>query len=339
MADRHFLDLTADDQRDVYRAMSAQLNRPAEYLEKDVWLCWTLDVLFRMSDVPGMAFKGGTSLSKVYGAIQRFSEDLDITLNPYALATDFDPFPAETTGGQRAKLGERLRSRTREVVAEGILPILTDAIAAVGGTVLANVDEAATLHVHYASVLGAGDESYARPQVILEFGGRNETTPAQRHTITADMAPALPLLSFPSATIDVLSAARTFWEKATLIHAHNSKPQGKDLAERQSRHWSDLAMLADTEIGATALADRALLADVIRVKEIHFRTATTQYSHVIGGRARLVPKGQTRKTLADDYAAMESMFIGTPRPFEEILTRLAALETLINADARTQERS
>ena len=104
-----FLKLPPDVRRDILKNAAAKLEPEAIILEKDVWLCWTLQTLFSMPNAHPMAFKGGTSLSKVYGAINRFSEDVDITLDYRAFDDDFDPFTEGASRTATKKFSERLR--------------------------------------------------------------------------------------------------------------------------------------------------------------------------------------------------------------------------------------
>ena len=92
-----FLHLEAREQSQIYRALAPQLARSPAVLEKDVWVCWVQKTLFTMPGRLPMAFKGGTSLSKVFGAIARFSEDVDITLDYRGLDSSFDPFGADVS--------------------------------------------------------------------------------------------------------------------------------------------------------------------------------------------------------------------------------------------------
>jgi predicted nucleotidyltransferase component of viral defense system len=109
-----FLQLQAKEQSEIYRALSPQLSRSPAVLEKDVWVCWVLQTLFTMPGRLPMAFKGGTSLSKVFGAINRFSEDVDVTLDYRGLDTSFDPFTEGASKTQLKKFSEGLKSFVRD---------------------------------------------------------------------------------------------------------------------------------------------------------------------------------------------------------------------------------
>jgi hypothetical protein len=183
------------------------------------------------------------------------------------------------------------------------------------------------LFIPYPSRFGS-DES-----VFLEFGGRNVIAPGQEHTLKPFIAVEIPTLQFPEATVHVLSPSRTFWEKATLIHVACNRSDPKLDADRQSRHWHDLAVLADHEIGEVAVADRKLLEDVVKHKSVFFRASYAKYEACLSGGLRLIPSTPLLQALRTDYEKMiaNGMFEGEPPNFESIVSRLQALEKQINA--------
>lgn len=133
----------------------------------------------------------------------------------------------------------------------------------------------------------------------------------------------------------MLSAARTFWEKATLIHVECRRPSLRPSAERLSRHWYDLARLADQEVGQQAVGDSDLLRDVLRIKETFYRSGFSHYDQCIAGGLRLIPDEPLLQALRQDYQAMlaAQMFYGDTLPFETIVERLQRLEAEINQKA------
>lgn len=304
-------------------------------LEKDIWVCWALEAVFDMPNRLPLAFKGGTSLSKVYSAIDRFSEDIDLTIDYTALSDGADPLLTTMSRNAVTKLTETLRVKVAEHVRHVIAPYLAkkaaDQLGVEIGMVFSENGEA--LRVNYPSAF-ATKQSYVQDSVLLEFGGRNTTLPNEPHSIVAYAAAHTDSLKFPTAQVIVLSPRRTFWEKATLIHAECHRPvrAGGGGPERISRHWYDLAMLAEQEIGRAAIPDRNLLAEVVKLKSVFYRSGFANYEACIGGRFRLLPQEELRAILARDYAAMvrEGMFFTEPPSFEEILSRLTRLEAQLN---------
>jgi hypothetical protein len=325
-----FLQLPPDEQANILQTSAGKLGRRAEHLEKDVWICWVLQALFTMPGRLPMAFKGGTSLSKVYGAIRRFSEDVDVTIDYKSLDQSIDPFDAKTSRTAKEKFTELLRTKLADHTKNVIRPHFENLVAQLSEKPpkpIAISDDGEKLFISYPSRFGS-DEN-----VFLEFGGRNVIAPGEEYPLKPYVAAEIPQLQFPEATIRVLSASRTFWEKATLIHVACNRSDPKLDADRQSRHWHDLAVLAEHKIGEASLADRALLEDVVRHKSVFFRASYANYDACLSGGLRLIPRTPLLQALGADYEKMiaDGMFEGEPPSFDSIIARLKDLEKQINA--------
>jgi hypothetical protein len=329
-----FLHLPAREQSQIYRALATQLDRAPGVLEKDVWVCWVLRTLFTMPDRLPMVFKGGTSLSKVFGAIARFSEDVDITLDYRGLDSSFDPFAEGVSRTRLKRFSEELKSFVRDhahgVVAPHFRRMLASEFAD-DAFQLELSDDGEQLRVHYPTVLDTPGD-YLGTSVLIEFGGRNITEPNEDHEVQPDIAEHVPALQFPSSTVSVLSPARTFWEKATLIHVECQRGEFRASAARLSRHWYDLAMLGDQTHGQAAMADRTLLADVVKHKKAFYNASYANYDACLAGQLRLIPDDAALAALREDFRHMigAGMFIGEPPVFDAIIERLRELEMAIN---------
>lgn len=330
-----FLGLSLKEQAEILQTMSTRLSRTPAVLEKDVWVCWALKHLFEMPGRQQMAFKGGTSLSKVYGAIDRFSEDIDITLDYRGFAGTADPFEAGISKTKQKRIGEELIRLVGVQVTGPIATYLSMQLKAEfpqeGYAVVAGED-LETLRIHYVSAVEDRDD-YVLASILLEFGGRNITEPNETRIVRPDIAVHLEEtgLEFPQGSVDVLSAQRTFWEKATLIHTECQR--FKEDPARLSRHWYDLYQLADSEIGTKAVADRALLADVIKYKKVFYNSGFANYDACLESNFMLVPEGKIQEALNIDYQKMKDagMFWGGAPDFEKIIGRLADLQSQLNA--------
>ena len=327
-----FLSLSAQDQRDAYLIAAADLGRSATVLEKDVWVCWALDALFSCEGMPDMAFKGGTSLSKVFDAIARFSEDIDVTMDHKGLAPDLDPYDPATSGGQRKRdtkmLGDLLCERSHDVV----VPHLLARMAEVGldADRLQIDKDGEELNILYPHLLDQRDPYY-REAIKIEFGGRNMIEPNEAHTVVPYVAAAFSTFSFPTGQVAVLSPRRTFWEKVTLAHAESNRPEFKN-AERTSRHWYDIAILADHEIGQAALLELPLLDEVVQVKNRFYYSGFAQYDLCLEGKANLLPDEVGLELLRADYQAMVAAgMLDDPLNFEDLVGRVRALQDAVNA--------
>ncbi len=333
MADA-FLSLPAAERRDILETAADRLGRPAAILEKDVWICHVLHILFSIPDGHPMAFKGGTSLSKVYRIVDRFSEDVDITLDYRAFADGFDPFAPGVSRSAIRRFSDRLKSRVEDHVRHVVGPALDAAVGEIpasGRPAIRIGDDGERVWLAYPSAVD-NPHSYLATQVLLEFGGRNVVDPNERHCIAPEIAALTPDLDWRAAAVTVLSPARTFWEKATLIHVECHRGRLAAGPGRLSRHWFDLACLASHDAGRTAIADRALLEDVVHHKTVFFNASYAHYDRCLDGRFRLVPNDDALAGLRSDYDAMRRAGIvgADALPFDELIERLRALEAEIN---------
>ena len=329
-----FLSLDAGERADILRTVAARSGRAAIILEKDIWVCWVLQALFSMADPHPMAFKGGTSLSKVYRVIDRFSEDVDVTLDYRAFDDGFDPFADGASRNQIRLFNERLKGRVADYIRDVVAPALgaaADRLAAEGRHDIRIGNEGETIRFAYPSAV-EDPHGYVRSEVLLEFGGRNVIDPNEQHTIRPDMAALTRDLDYPAATVTVLAPVRTFWEKATLIHVECHRRRLADHPDRLSRHWFDLTRLAAHAIGRAALADRVLLEDVVRHKKVFFHTGSANYDRCLDGRLRLVPDDDQLPGLQADYDAMRAAaIVADDAPgFDALVEEIRILEATAN---------
>lgn len=329
-----FLRLPIEDQRDILRAMSIQMGWSSQVLYKDIWVCWVLRELFASHMGVHMAFKGGTSLSKVFQAIQRFSEDVDVTLDYRDLAPDakVDIFSPSTSKNAKKRFSEALKGQVRNHVHGVLYPALSNSFSEItdgaGRTELS--DDGEKLWFRYPAATEA-DTGYIGDWILVEFGGRNAIEPNDRHRIAPMIAEKLPDLTFPESRVMVLAPERTFWEKATLIHVECNRQQLND-PNRMSRHLYDLVMLSRGEIGTNALNNRPLLEDVVRYKRVFFDASYAHYDDCLTGHFRLVPEEPLRSNLKHDYESMQSarMFNADVPGFDTLMQELHAIESSIN---------
>ncbi len=331
-----FFALSPRDRRDALNVAATRSSRPAHLLEKDAWVVWTLEVLFGAPFANALVFKGGTSLSKAYHAIGRFSEDVDLTYDIRAIAPDLAPAGTEGLPPNRSQeqrwtriIRERLEQWARDVV----VPLLGERLRAEGLVAAVSLD-ADTVRIAYdAQTAGSG---YVRPVVVLEFGARLTGEPCERRDVTCDAAPHLPDVIFPVAAPSVMRPERTFWEKATAIHVfcRGGRFRGP---ERFSRHWYDIVALDRAAFVDPAIRDRELARRVARHKSMFFREHdghghTIDYQAAVDGALQLVPDGSVERLLAEDYAGMvnDGLFFDEALFFTDLLADCAAIQRRVN---------
>lgn len=336
-----YFDLDAKEQADLLRQMEVELGVAAAILEKDIWLCLVLEKLFELPGKKPMVFKGGTSLSKVYKAINRFSEDIDVTIDWRSLRTDAPDKEAVTalSKTKKGQLSNQIKLQLEGHIEAIVLPELGDALRAVVPDITTSYEtddegkeQKDKLRVSYPSVV-ENTIGYLKASVLLEFGARNPIEPGELHEISPDVASKFPEIKFPNAKVEVLSPHRTFWEKATLIHDECHRTTMRAEAKRMSRHWYDLARLADHEIGPRALQEPLIFESVLLAKQTFFAYNYSRYDLCSTGHFKLVPDGELIEALRVDYEAMASskMFYGEHLDFDAIVLRLTALQLDINA--------
>jgi len=325
------------ERQPYFEETAARRDSTTTAVEKDFWICWTLRHLFILGATPELRFKGGTSLSKVFGLIDRFSEDIDISIDRSALGFSGERDLANPllSGTKRKALDEELRAAITAEVNSKILPKLHDRFQAIlgkHGWELApskDQNEEMTLLFHYPNAFGYS--RYLRPQIKIEFG-RGDQQPSEKSSVTPLVTEVFPdIFREKSAAIIVLDCERTFWEKVTLLHAENHRPDPTKLKARMARHWSDVAMMSTTERFKDEKLSFELLAQVIRFKKIYFAANWAHYDTAVPGTLRMVPNESLQAILRKDYREMQEMFPREPLTFDEILTRLEALQNRINA--------
>jgi hypothetical protein len=334
-----FLTLSADDRREALAVAADRSGRPLHLLEKDVWVVWTLATLFGSDLGEYLVFKGGTSLSKAYHVIRRFSEDVDITYDIRAIAPDLVGENGEALPKNRSeekRWSKAVRHRLPEWVDGTVMPLLAGAIEAQSLPATLRV-EGDKLFVDYeATSAGSG---YVAPSVMLEFGARSTGEPASPRDVVCDAAGLIEGVEFPTARPRVMHAERTFWEKATAMHVFCLQERLR--GERFARHWHDVVRLDDAGIATVALADRDLAVAVAHHKSMFFAEKAADgeaidYDDAVGGKLQLAPAGEARSALATDYGRMveDGLLLEDAEPFEVLIERCADIAQRANRAAK-----
>lgn len=328
-----YFDLTLEEKNAVLEQAAQELGRPARVLEKDLWVCWVLQRLFQSDFGSPMTFKGGTSLSKVHGLIKRFSEDVDVTVDSRSWGISLGE---ELSKNKRNKNSELIHQKLVEFSKDKLLPVL--AFDEVGVKLRLEEEPEVKIYVGYPTALSAlpsQSSSYLREDVLVELGARNPTEPNDKEPVVTDVSKCFQQIEFPEAQVSVLSPIRTFWEKATLIHAKISSGSLETKAEKLCRHWYDLSEMAKhPHWGPRALQAIDMLERVAKDKERLYPSQKAEYPKARPGTLRLVPSNGALEKLNSDFSNMkiEGMFYDKPPELSEIWEVLKALESRINGD-------
>ncbi len=337
---RSFALLPPEERTLYWRNYSNRNGVPEFIVEKDFWVCWLLGHIFAAPQL-GMecVFKGGTSLSKVFHAINRFSEDIDLGLSPASLGwneTDLDDAPSNS---QRQKRNHQLQSDCAEAVRTRFMPEIEAIIASVlgkasvkGHWLTFEIDTAShspTILFPYPRTLVPG--AYIAPLVKMEFGSLTDQRPTGTHPITPMIAEVAPdAFDDFHAKVVALEFERSFWEKATILHAEYHRPAEQPMRDRFARHYADFAALWLHPDGRSSAARLDLLERVRIHKSRFFASNWARYETAIPGKLRLAPPDTRIVELRRDYAVMEPMFLSTPPDFDSVLDTLHKAEDTIN---------
>jgi hypothetical protein len=315
------------------------LGLDAASIEKDFWVCWTLRELFALPDIgTHLTFKGGTSLSKGWKLIERFSEDIDVVIDRSFLGFGGDHSPESAPSNkQRDQRLEDLRAGCQRMIQDALAPSLARWIGEKVSPATWRLEDdpddgdRQTLLFSYPAALAG--RSYVRPVVKIELGARSDTDPSEVPTIQPYIAEAIPgVIEEPAFRVRTVAPERTFWEKASLLHEEGYRAGGKGPPPRFARHYYDLWCLIGAGVADRALADVGLFDRVVAHRRIFFRKSRAAQDSLRPGTLRLLPEPDQRAAWERDYAAMrESMFFGDTPPFGEILRVVGEFEQGFNA--------
>ena len=335
-----FAKLSPEERRIFFEGTATARNMQTQVVEKDFWVCWTLQELFR---VPVMGehliFKGGTSLSKVFKIIERFSEDIDVSIDRNFLGFGGANEPeAGTSNKEKQRRIEALKTACQQKIANELLPALAAAIKSKirrdeKWSLRSDDDDPdeQTLLFDYPTSFPPDTAGYIRRAVKIEMGARADHWPCETKIVTPYVAEQFPQ-GFKEAgcAVKVLSVERTFWEKATILHAEFHRPVDKPMPERFSRHYCDFYELIHKGVSTSALARLDLLARVAQHKNLFFKSAWARFGEAVKGTLRIAPPENRLKALRDDYGKMQQMFFGEPPEFDKIITLLQQWESGFN---------
>ncbi len=336
---KELLDLPIDEQRAALSHVATQKGLPLVVVEKDLWVTILLHILFSENGSKGILFKGGTSLSKGFNLIERFSENIDVTYSIETLKKYYGEFEnpwdyfKDDNNWSNKKLEKELKN-LKNIGQQYTDEILLQSVKSELGKII-NLDfeviskDEMTLYVHYPKLLEEAEYggSYVKPIIKIEAGVRSARVP----TIVKEIDSFFEQILGKSDPIkvEILRPDRTFWEKATILHAENSKnePSRIDKRNHMSRHIYDLVKLYTSEYGQMAISDLNLLADVVQHKSTFYKDNKADYANATPHNIKIVPTSELDNSFKTDYTDMaQSMLIGNPPSYEELILILGDIE-------------
>jgi len=324
-----FAKLPEIDRGNVFRATAEARSIHEAIIEKDFWVCWVIDYLFHDSPWNDkITFKGGTSLSKAYGAIRRFSEDVDLVIDWSLIGyTEDEAFTARSSKKQDKFCDEASR-RTVRFLETKFLPMIEKDLCERLGMNLEITQDDHAISIGYPKSF---KNQSIQPKIVLEIGPKALHGPNEQKVIQSYAAEAYPAqFKTPSTEARTVSAERSFWEKATILHQEAHRSTEKTIPLRYSRHYYDLYQLSKTDILEKALDQIDLLSGVTQFKMKFFRCGWAKYEEAKPGTLRLLPPDNRINDLKNDYNSMKAMIFEPIPSFEEIIEGIEALEKKIN---------
>ncbi len=336
-----FLALSQEDRSTAFAEAATKLSSSAVMLEKDFWVSWLLGLLFKLPALKDqLVFKGGTSLSKVFGIINRFSEDIDLSINPSLLGIDESVFDALTSRTKRDTALVNIQNLCADFTKNQMLPLLEKAITEELDSPHSNktwleyendiASHSPVIYFLYPTTQPEGFK-YLRRAVKLELGSLTDQQPVDIYSVRPYVADEFPKLFVDwHCEVKVLDLSRSFWEKATILHAEYHRPEELMLPDRYARHYADMACLLESPRCSNFLQDEILCDRVAEWKSRIFGRQWARYDLARKGSFRFVPPPNRMAALARDYEKMFPMFLREPPTFAQVMNQLTEAEKKIN---------
>ncbi len=338
---KSFVGMPKPRRRLICEQAAAQTGLFAGSVEKDFWVTWTLKKLFNLPEWGAyLTFKGGTSLSKGWKLIERFSEDIDIVIDRDSLGFGGDNSPDKAPSNkQKRKRLEALKEAGENCVQKSIQPQLREALGLdmLDGEAWAlesdpDDPDGQSLLLAYPTVF-PDHPAYLRQVVKIEMGARSDTDPSGPVAIQPIISEVFPeLLPDRQCQVRAVLPVRTFWEKAMLLHEETYRPPDKKKRKRYlARHYYDLYRLIKTGAARKAMSDLDLFQRIAEHRAIYFNYTWLDYSTLQPGQLRLVPLADQLSDWKTDYRDMQAeMFYGEVPAFDEVMAAIQEIQDRFN---------
>ena len=332
---------SAADRADLFLATANRLGVPLINIEKDFWVCWTLNALYHRLPAggPRLLFKGGTSLSKAYGLINRFSEDIDVTVFRDDIGHGETPEALAALSGKKRKAAiEAIQSDCHAYVTGPLLAELSQLITedtGSAGRIESDPDDGTgqTLLVWYPRVDGS-DTDYVEAAVKIESGAKSALDPNSAQLIRPYISNDLEGINLDVPDVRTIDAERTFWDKVVILHGlrnwFDTRGELKQDGQRISRHYYDLHCMLRTDTGRAAVANLDLGTDCVAHATTFFNRPDFNLATAKPGTFSLLPSDDMAGLLMGDYKNTETMIFGEAPSFDAILASIGSLEGQLN---------
>lgn len=330
------------ERRDLFLGAATRLGTALQNVEKDFWVCWTLDALFNGLQVggPRLLFKGGTSLSKAFGLISRFSEDVDITVFRGDLGQAIEVADLDILSGKkrRARL-EAIRDACQAYITGPLTAQLTHIAASFMPKDCFRIEpdpddkDGQSLLFWYPTVASTTGQ-YVRSAVKIEAGAKSALDPHVAATVEPYVSQDLPDMNLTVTNVITVKPERTFWDKVMILHGlrqwHDRRGELRHGGQRVSRHYYDLHLLMQAPLAGVWQADHTLAIDCARHARLFFGSADLGLDIAVPGTFTLTPSTTMQDALERDYEAMAGMVFGNVPRLDAVLDSAARFEQIVN---------
>lgn len=348
---RSFINIIAakpEDRRDLFLSTSKRLGTPIQNIEKDFWVTWIIDLLFngRSKDEPRLLFKGGTSLSKAYGLISRFSEDIDITVFREDIGHTLEVKDFEGLSGKKQRVFLDAIKNTCQNYINNILKnklndqiikiFLETGISFIEPPIVSdpNDPDNQTLLFRYPSVSTDAALHYIKPMVKIEAGAKSALDPHCQTSIKPYIENEIPNFDLTVQNITTIEPERTFWDKVVILHGvrrwFDNRGVLRQQGHRVSRHYYDVYKLLKSPVGKRAMMNHTLAIDCAKHAKIFFSSNDLDLIKAVPGSLSILPTHEMIEILRRDYDAMAGMIFGEIPNFSKVLQAILLLENELN---------
>ncbi len=322
-----------DDDKIVFITQTAlKVGLPAVAIEKDIWVTAVLQTLFSLPYSDKLVFKGGTSLSKIWGCITRFSEDADVAIDRTIFGEEFE---GDITKRQLKKLRKSASVYVRDVICSDInkqleafgLSHCCIATPQEDGEGDGTYPEPRQIHIIYKSLLDRKD-TYIKKEVLLEISSRSLIEPTGIKSVSSIVSMQYPQINCNISECKIITALpeKTFLEKAFLLHELFSVNTPSS-ANRRSRHLYDLEKMMDEPFAINAIKNDEIWESIRHHREIFTPINGFDYSLEIRDNIVLIPPTEIIEKWRDDYDIMAgTMIYGDKLTFDELVVRIEELQ-------------
>ncbi len=329
---KNFAKYLPNEQKEIFLATSAKMKISESIIEKDFWVCFLLDHLFNDSKYKEFfVFKGGTSLSKAYHVINRFSEDIDLILDWRKIDYQTEQAWQDRSKNQQDIFNKKMNNDAAEFYKNEFVPELNKELKSkLGFDNLVRQSEFGPMIIEFIYPAIFSD-TYLRSYVQLEIGPVAEWLPSHNVDISPFVAEYYPKLFLQNLTsVRTIDVERTFWEKITILHKISNFPIEKKLPQRYARHLYDVYCMANSNIKQMAFDKKELLEKDVNFKQKFYYTKAAHYETATLKEICLIPNEKIMKELFNDYNETKKMIYNKIPTFEQIIDCLKSLEEEIH---------